>query len=185
MPFLDNRNPLNTADTTPAANASIFILGYSKTQGRLKVISVYDIDVIRFTDAANPQGFHASVKRYSDDPRGSTFPLAFSGGYEVFFPPSLPNPNPTNPSAWATDGFAPLFITFERSSRLSILEGTGIDRFKVAAERPFYFIWWPDPGARHLGPQPNTLNPKDPRQAYNHMAGRTAFMLTVPMFPAL
>jgi hypothetical protein len=84
-----------------------------------------------------------------------------------------------------TDDFTPLFITFERAIRRAIREADPINRFKMAAERPFYFVWWPDPGARHLGPQPNTLSVTDPRQAYNHMAGRTAFMFTVPMFPAL
>ncbi|MES2594664.1 MAG: hypothetical protein V4662_04990 [Verrucomicrobiota bacterium] len=185
MPYRDYRNPLNTTATAPSENASIFILGYSKVELTLKVVAIYDIDVIRFTGATEPLGFHASVKRYSDDPRGSTYPLAFSGGYEVFYPPSIPNPSASRPQDWASDGFTPLFITFERSTRLAISEGAGTDRFKVAAERPFYFIWWPDPGARHLGPVTNTVNPSDPRQAYNQMGGRTSFMFTVPMFPAL
>ncbi len=186
MPFIDYRNPLNTVGTVPTNNASIFVLQYSKFEGRLKVLAIYDIDVIRLTNPANPQGFHASVKRYADDKnRGIAFPLIFAGGYDVFYPPSIPNPNASRPQDWINDGFTPIYITFERASRLSILEGATTDRFKLAAERPFYFIWWPDPGARHLGPQPNTLNPQDPRQAYNHMAGRTAFMFTVPMFPAL
>lgn len=185
MPFLDYRNPLNTTSTVPAENASIFILGYSKQELSLKVMAVYDIDLVRLTDRTAPQGFHASVKRYADDPRGTSFPLAYSGGYEVFYPPSIPNYNVDRPQEWATDGFTPLFITFERSTRMAILEGNATDRFKVAAERPFYFIWWPDPGARHLGAQVNTMSPSDPRQAYNHMAGRTAFMFTVPMFPSL
>jgi hypothetical protein len=43
----------------------------------------------------------------------------------------------------------------------------------------------PDPAARHLGAVANTFPTSDPRQAYNQMAGRTAFMFTVPMFPAL
>lgn len=185
MPFRDYRNPLNTNATAPSPNASIFILGFSKAASAMKVIAIYEIDVIRYTGAAEPQGFYASVKRYTDDPRGSTYPLAYAGGYEVFYPPSIPQPNPARPTEWASDGFTPLFITFERSTRMAIAEGTTTDRFKVAAERPFYFIWWPDPGARHLGLQANTLNPIDPRQAYNHMGGRTSFMFTAPMFPAL
>uniref|UniRef100_UPI00329A0C51 hypothetical protein n=1 Tax=Salmonella enterica TaxID=28901 RepID=UPI00329A0C51 len=68
---------------------------------------------------------------------------------------------------------------------LALRESATIDRFKRAAERPFYFIWWPDPSARHLGAIANTFSSTDPRQAYNHMAGRTAFMFVVPMFPAL
>jgi hypothetical protein len=95
-------------------------------------------------------------------------------------------PNPTSTTQWAGDGFTPLFITFERTARLALRETPAtIERFKRASERPFYFVWWPDPTARHLGPVPNTFATSDPRQAYNQMAGRTAFMFTVPMFPAL
>lgn len=183
--FRDYRNPLNTAATIPSQNASIFILGFSKVELKLKVLALYDIDIIRFIAANEPLGFHASVKRYAENPSAPTQPLIFSSGYEVFYPPSIPEPDVRRPQEWATDGFAPLFITFERSTRLAITEGRTTDRFKVAAERPFYFIWWPDPGARNLGPQTNTLNENDPRQAYNHMAGRTSYMFTVPMFPAL
>lgn len=183
--YVDYRNPLNSTATTPANNASIFILGYSKVVNQLKVLAIYEIDVIRYTDVnpAKLNGFHASVKRFKDDSRGSSYPLAYTGSYQVFYPPSVPGF--TKPADWASDGFTPIFISFERASRLAWLEGVAIDRFKVAAERPFYFIWWPDPGARNLGPQANSLASKDPRQAYNHMAGRTAFMFTVPMFPAL
>ena len=102
----------------------------------------------------------------------------------MFFTPSVPNA--TSATQWSKDGFTPLFVTFERSTRRAFLETPdSLNRFKAAAERPFYFVWWPDPAARHLGAQPNTLAPSDPRQAYNHMGGRTAFMFTVPMFPAL
>ncbi|HYF37355.1 MAG TPA: hypothetical protein VD994_18790 [Prosthecobacter sp.] len=182
--YRDYRNPLNDAATVPSANASIFILGYSKEVNKLKVHALYDIDVIRFTSTTNAQGFHASVKRYAEDPRGTTFPLLFSSGYDVFYPPSVMNA--TSASQWSTDGFTPLFVTFERYTRRSIRESPDtINRFKAAAESPFYFIWWPDPAARHLGAQANTLTAVDPRQAYNHMAGRTSFMFTVPMFPAL
>lgn len=130
MPFLDYRNPLNTTATAPAENASVFILGYSKQESSLKVMALYDIDIIRFTDKTTPQGFHASVKRYADDPRGLGYPLAYSGGYEVFYPPSIPNYNVDRPQEWASDGFTPLFITFERSTRTAILEGSA-DRKSV------------------------------------------------------
>lgn len=183
--YRDYRNPLNDGSTVPQ-NATVFILGFSKTVNQLKVNAIYDIDVIRFTGSTQPQGYHASVKRYAEDPGGTDFPLTYSSGYEVFFPPSVPNPNPNSPNQWSTDGFTPLFITFERSARRAIVETpTTINRFKAAAEQPFYFLWWPDPGARHLGPVANTLSASDPRQAYNHMAGRTSLMFTVPMFPAM
>lgn len=182
--YRDYRNPLNDGTLVPQ-NASIFVLGYSKYSGYLKVNAIYDIDLIRFTGATEPNGIHASVKRYADAASSLTpSTLTYMGGYDVFFPPSIPSP--TSPSQWATDGFTPLFITFERASRLALRETPAtIDRFKRASERPFYFIWWPDPSARHLGQIANTLATTDPRQAYNQMAGRSAFMFTVPMFPAL
>ena len=185
FPYRDYRNPLNTADTAPSENASIFVLGFSRVENKLKVLALYDIDVIRFTVSTEPQGFYVSVKRYSDNPLGTTQPLAFSGGYEIFYPPSLPEPDRLRPEQWASDGFTPLFITFERATRLAWAESTEIDRFKKAAERPFYFIWWPDPGARNLSRSTSSLPSRDPRHAYNHMGGSTSFMFTVPMFPTL
>ncbi|WP_395746708.1 hypothetical protein [Prosthecobacter sp.] len=182
--YRDYRNPLNDGVAVPQ-NASIFVLGYSKYSGYLKVNAIYDIDLIRFTGVTEPNGIHASVKRYASV-AASTTPstLSYMGGYDVFFPPSIPSP--TNAAQWSTDGFAPLFVTFERASRLALRETPStIDRFKRAYERPFYFIWWPDPSARHLGAVTSTLATTDPRQAYNQMAGRSAFMFTVPMFPAL
>jgi hypothetical protein len=184
--YRDYRNPLNTVTTAPSPNASIFLLGYSDVEKELRVNAIYDIDVIRFIDPSQPKGYHASVKRYSQHRMlGTAHPLVFSGGYDVFFPPSIPAPG-IDAAQWSADGFTPLFVTFERATRRAIVESPAtINRFKVAAERPFYFVWWPDPGARHLGPQSSALSSTDPRQAYNHMAGRTAFMFTVPMFPAL
>lgn len=182
--YRDYRNPLGTADTLPSPNASIFILGHSKSADHLSVSAIYDVDVVRFTGSAQPQGCHASVKRHAPAPAAADdAPLVFSGGYEVFYPPS--NPAARTASDWSSDSFTPLFVTFERSSRLSVREGTAIDRFKAAAERPFYFIWWPDPAMRHLGMQTSTAHPSTPQHAYNHMAGRTSFMFTTPLFPAL
>lgn len=177
----DHRNP---GSGTLAANASIFILGFSKYAGYLKVNAIYDIDVIRFTGTNEPNGIYASVRRYADS-LAAVNPaiLTYVGGYEVFFPPSVPDPR--RATKWARDEFTPLFVSFERSARLALRESSTLERFKRAAERPFYFVWWPDPTARHLGPIANTLPRTDPRQAYNHMAGRTNLMFTVPMFPAL
>jgi hypothetical protein len=201
--YVDYRNPLNTPLTKPAENATLFLLTFSKVEKLFKVLCIYEIDVLRMTEKDKLQGFHASVRRFTDNPilktmpsttssggssvAGSFIPMAFSSGYEIFYPPSVPRPDPEKTDAWNTDGFSPIFITFERATRLALFEGVAIDRFKIAAERPFYFIWWPDPGARNLQqPASNTtIDISDPRQAYNHMGGRTAFMFTVPMFPAL
>ncbi|TDU64334.1 hypothetical protein EI77_04222 [Prosthecobacter fusiformis] len=184
--YRDFRNPGITNKEPNQPNVSIFILSYTGQSGFLRVLAIYDIDVIRFTSTQQPLGFHASVKRYADPkgpPDGTAYSLIYSAGYRVFYPPA--NPLAAKEADFSTDGFTPLYVTFERYTRLALREGTTIDRFKVAAERPFYFIWWPDPAARHLGAQPNTAAPGTPQNAYNHMAGRTAFMFTVPMFPAL
>lgn len=167
------------------SNATIFILGYSKTANELSVIATYDIDIIKVgtSDARDLDGFYASVRRYIGPP---VLNVNEPQGYEVFYPP-YKDPDVPNPPPWptTTDGFTPLFVAFERSARTAVSEGTSTDRFKKAAERPFYMIWWPDPGARDLRKQPNSYPNTDPRQAYNHQGGRTSFMFTVPMFPSL
>lgn len=183
--YKDFRNPGATAATNDP-NASIFILTYTSNTNFLRVQALYDIDVIRFSATNQPLGFHASVKRYTDpsvNPTTTNHSLIFQGGYSVFYPPS--NIEAVAAADFATDGFTPLYVTFERSTRLALSETPQIDRFKAAAERPFYFIWWPDPAAWHLREQKNGSDSKTPQHAYNQMAGRTSFMFTVPMFPAL
>ena len=159
--------------------ATIFVLGFSKTANELSVIATYDIDVIK---VIKPDGFFASVRRYIGPP---VLNVSEPEGYDVFFPPYDYNSTTWSNSNGTTDGFTPLFVAFERSARTAVSEGTSIDRFKKAAERPFYMIWWPDPGARDLRKQPNSYPSTDPRAAYNHQGGRTSFMFTVPVFPSL
>lgn len=172
--FIGDRNFSSTNSA-----ATIFILGYSKNPNELAVIAVYDIDVVKVT---KPDGFFASVRRYVGPPSpGVNEPQ----GYDVFFPPYDYNSTTWANSNGTTDGFTPIFVTFERSARSALSEGSSIERFKKAAERPFYFIWWPDPGASDLRKQINSYPAADARQAYNHQGGRTSFMFTVPMFPSL
>ena len=53
-------------------------------------------------------------------------------------------------------------------------------------------MFWPDPSRSSLKlPNGNTTGSyntgfpsTDPRKAYNHMAGRSAFMFVVPLFPS-
>lgn len=183
--YQDFRNP-GIGSNTLQPNASIFILTYTADASNLRVLAIYDIDVIRLTTANQPLGFHASVKRYADptgSPAGTAYSLIFSAGYRVFYPPA--NPTASTAADFSSDGFTPLFVSFERKTRLAMTEGTPTDRFKLAAERPFYFVWWPDPAARHLGAQANGSQANTPQHAYNHMGGRTSFMFTIPMFPAL
>jgi hypothetical protein len=152
--------------TSLKPNTTIFVLGYSKFANELKVTATYDIDVQKIT---SPAGHYVSVKRYTD----SAQPMY----YDIFYTPS------DTPSS---DSFTPIYVAFEREARLAHDEASTIQRFKRAAERPFYFIWWPDPGARNLKPPSNTsYTAGDPRSVYNQQGGRTSFMFTVPMFPAL
>lgn len=159
-------------------NYSVFFLGYSQTAATIPVLAVYDVD---FVQGKNPSatsvilGTYASVRRYVNG--------GLTGYYDVIYRTS-----------GETESFVPPVVAFERRSLLAVAEGsTTVDRFKVAAEQPFYFVFWPDPAMDSLALPANvntggTLNGSysttDPRRAYNHMAGRTSFMFTVPMFPS-
>jgi prepilin-type N-terminal cleavage/methylation domain-containing protein len=163
-----------TADTY-TYGASIFVIGYSADPAALAVTAVYDIDIDK---VASPPGFYASVKRWASS---STTGPRLTDFYDVYYPPSAPATWPAT-----TDQFAPLWTSFERSTLLARTESSAIDRFKRAKEQPFHLIWWPDPAARTLevGRARATYPVSDPRETYAHMLGRTAFMFTVPMFPA-
>lgn len=182
--FLSYRNvPLSPTITSALPNVSIFVLGYSANATTIPVLAVYDID---FAQATNPNGTgtvvgtYASVRRYVSG--------TLTGYYDVIYPIV---------ATGETENWNPSVVAFERRSRMALVEGTaltsGPDRFKVAAEQPFYFIFWPDPSRETLALPRGALvstvmNPTyastDPRRAYNHMAGRTAYMFTVPLFPS-
>jgi hypothetical protein len=173
------------SNVAQAPHASIYLTTFSANRDRLVILSLYEVDVIRYANV-RPWGLYASVRKYAPDAANPTAVLAsLYGGYEVFYQPSIRNP--TSPAQFASDGFAPLFVTFERSIRKSVVEDhvLGQDRFKAAAERPFYFVWWPDPAMPNLAAENPSGLPREARRAYNHMGGRTSFMFTVPMFPAL
>lgn len=51
-------------------------------------------------------------------------------------------------------------------------------------------MWWPDPAVASLDgdsyeTEPISYTSDDPRGAYFQMGGRTSYMFTFPMFPAL
>jgi hypothetical protein len=179
--------PVNpgASNAVPAPHATIFLTGFSSNPSVVGIVATYEIDVIRM-DAARPWGFYASVRKYGFDPNniGSQISV-FSSGWEIFYEPSMRVV--TSPSQFASEGFSPLFVMFDRSVKRSVVEDSvlGQDRFKVAAEQPFYFIWWPDPAMQDLESLPLSGQPREARRAYNHMGGRTSFMFTAPMFPAL
>lgn len=154
-----------------ASNGSIFIMGSSGSETDIDMISIYEID---FLTSGNPAGTYATVRRYVDGD--------LTNYYDAFYP------------SGSGTLFQPLFVGFERRSRLAFTEVPGShvspddwpDRFKVAREKPFYMMWWPDPAAISLE-SPSTWSgaSSDPRSEYAHMGERTSFMFTIPMFPAL
>jgi len=150
-----------------ATNLSIFILMPSDSSSELTVRAVYELD---FIPTSNPAGTYASVRRY----QGNTC----TDFYDIFYPAAdLPEIN---------RAFSPVVACFERESRLNVTEGSTYDRFKVAANRPFYFVWWPDPTALTLEAMAPAYTPNNSvRDLYAGMGNRTAFFLVLPMFPAL
>lgn len=153
---------------------SVYILGYSADQYTIPVTAIYDLDIVTASTNGTAMGYYVSMRRYV----GATM----TNYYDCVF----------QNSGDGTDSWCPPVVAFERQSRKAIAEGANtIDKFKVAEEKPFFLMFWPDPARNSLRlPSGNTptLNPgfaaSDPRQAYNHMAGRTAFMFAVPMFPS-
>lgn len=147
-----------------AQNLSIYILQPSASLDELSVMAVYDVDFISVT---SPAGTYVSGRRYVGD--------VLTDYYDVFYP-----------AGDAAIAFSPVVVSFERSVRLSKPEGDSIDRLKVAAARPFYFVWWPDPAEPALEAiSGSAFSANDPRAAYADMGGRTSFFFVVPMFPAL
>lgn len=176
FPFL-NQAYRGVPDTA-AVNGSIFILQHSSEQNKLALRAVYDID---FLAVATPEaGTYASVKRFVPIKADILTPDAtgLTHFYDVFYAGS--DQSPTQ--------FGPIFACFERSVRKAVAE-TSNDKataFKRAGNRPFYFIWWPDPATPRLAGAPiGTYSATDPRRYYSQHENQTTWMFTVPMFPPL
>ncbi len=153
-----------------ARNLTIFILEPSDDVTLLSVRAVYDIDLVATTSSLG-NGTYVSGRRYE----GGTL----TDFYDVFYLTDGTDPTPP------TIPFNPLAVAFERSVRPS--EGNAaVDRIKVAEQRPFYFVWWPDPAMPYLEAfLGGNFGAADPRSAYPNMGGRTSLFFTIPMFPAL
>lgn len=151
--------PFTGAMTSP--NSSIYILARSSENAEVNVRAIYETDLLTTT---NPPGVYASVRRYEG--------LTLTDYYHVFY-------------SGETSTFQPLAVFFERDAL-----ATGVaadDTFKKAANRPFYFFWWPDPTVGTLANlnAPETLDLDEPRATYSHMSGKTSFFFVVPAFPPL
>jgi hypothetical protein len=149
-------------------NLSIFILQPSTSETTLSVRAVYELDMI--ATVGTPGGTYVSVRRYDNYSNQNRAPTDY---YDIFYPESDPADFPVTA------------VHFELSRRLAPSD-TAYDLFKVAPEKPFYFLWWPDPATPVLA---NDSNPSygsgDPRSAYGQMGSRTSLFMVVPMFPAL
>lgn len=157
-------SPIRNVPPTDRPQASIYMLTPESDNGYVRVLAVYEIDLVATT---SPIGHYASVRRYKNN--------ALTHYYDVFY---------ENGSG---DSFAPLFVTFERKSRAAVNEGQAIDRFKVADGNPFHLVWLPDPAINPYQEAAWTdVDPaSSPRAAYEHMAGKTSFLVALPMFPSI
>ncbi len=148
---------------TTSTNLSIYILGYSGYSTNVLVRAIYETDLVSVT--GNPPGVYASVRRYV----GTTM----TDYYHVFYPGQ-------------TNNFSPLAVFFEKES-LGTSGTNAVDRYRMAENKPFYLVWWPDPARDNLasGYQPESLTNASPRFVYSGMAGATSFFFVIPAFPPL
>ena len=164
----------SSADTTfstyrgspTQTNATIFLLQPSSSETELWVWSIWEIDFVAVTSPES--GTYASIRRYVNS--------TLTRVYDVFYP-----------TGNNTAGFGVPFVHFELKNRNALVEGSSIDRFKVAETQPFYFVWWPDPSVPILeaGTNAATYGSSDPRAAYAAHEGQTSYFFVVPMFPSL
>jgi len=170
-------------------SGTIFIIRPGGFSDALDIQAIYEIDTKRTSD---PLGTYTSVRRYKNDSTGTMIRTDF---YDVFYPAERGKDvvefdtegNPIFPVQEPEEIFKPIFVLHERRERLSFTEAS-YDKFKNAADMPFYFIWWPDPAASSLRGEtvPAADYSSNPAlTAYGNMGGKSAFMLTVPMYPGL
>lgn len=145
-------------------NTSLYILSPYSDPGFIRVRAVYEID---FITTSNVAGTYASVRRYRNG--------ALTHYYDVFYEPG------------PGTSLHPSFVAFERSARLAVKETTAIDRFKLAGENPFYFLWLPDPAINpyKIANGAPAAPASSPLSAYEHMGAKSSLHLVIPMFPSL
>lgn len=159
--FLAGVLPASSGTFVPFSGAatntgtSIYVLNTSTNLSAVNVRSIYEVDLLATT---SPAGIYATVRRY----QGTNC----TGYYHAFY-------------SGATNTGWPLAAYFRKSA----IPGTGVaanDAYLRAAERPFYFLWWPDPMIGRLPPAPGGVPPD-----FTRMGGATSFFFVVPAFPAL
>jgi len=155
---------IRNVPATDRPNASIYVLAPETSPTSIRVLAVYEIDLVT---PANVTGSYATVRRYQNG--------SLTHFYDVYYP------------AGPETGFTPLFVAFERSSRAAVNEGIPINRFKVAPGSPFTFVVLPDPAVNpylspSTAPAPATTSPA---AAYATLGSKTSLLVVLPMFPNL
>ncbi len=162
--------------TTHVTNGTIFILQPSGSPSELWIRAVYEIDYIGYADTSNRNAtytagvpcVHASVRRYVNS--------VLTNFYDVVF----------SESTLADVGIP--FVHYERAVRTNVTE-SAVTKWKVAANQPFYQIWWPDPGVSRLTSSA-VLTGGSPTYAsttmlanYAKHEGQTSISFITPQFP--
>ncbi|MFT4637348.1 MAG: hypothetical protein ACI8T1_000657 [Verrucomicrobiales bacterium] len=174
--YTDFRNvsPMPGAADPGHLGGSVYVLQPYDVADQLGVRALYEID---FVEVSSPAGVYASVRRYVDSD--------LSDYYDVFY------------SEASVSDFGPLFVAFEKSSRLAYPEttpdayGVTLDSYKVGPRAPFFMMWWPDPAfilgkdGKDLDLDGAALPTGDVRKAYYTMCAKTGIMGVVPNFPPL
>jgi len=152
-------------------NTSLFVLGPSTNSSAAAVNAVYEMD---FVEVSDPPGIYASVRRYPSAQGTTGYDF-----YHVFY-----RNDPGRFGLGDTNNFQPPTVFFGRQ-----ITTNGVatdDRFRVAENRPFYYLWWPDPAAPRLySTRAFTGGTNSARSTYSDMAGRTSLFFVIPAFPAL
>lgn len=170
-----NAAPLPTGTDPLHMGGTVYVTQPENSNVQIGIRATYEIDLIKTN---SPEGVYASVRRYVYD---STV-AKLSDYYDIFYP-----------DASILD-FGPLFVAFERDSRLTVSEGNDgygvpIDNYKIA-KQPFFLMWWPDPSLA-LGKDGTELDTAslpvatDRRKSYFRMTARTGLMFVVPVFPSI
>ena len=167
--------PAGGGGTSPMTNYSIYVIGsQSSSNGNdpdiLRVVALYEVDFVPISD---PVGTYVYMKQWVQ--LGAETMLTIGAdAIEVFYPKETGDQN-----------FYPPFVQFERADRRKTAE-SGIDQFKIAENKPFYYVWFPDPAAPLLEvPNLPAAASSGIRSEFASVSARTPYFFVVPMFPAL
>ena len=148
-----------------AQNVSVFVLGaldnVLQSSNNLAVLAIYEVDFVPTTEPSG--GTFASVRRFSGT--NNAVPTDY---YHAFYPGEANGAN----------GFRPLAAFFPRSAAA---EGGA---FALANNRPFSFLWWPDPLVSKLEGAAVPSGSAVPG-SYANMSDRTGLFFVLPTFPPL